>query len=187
MTIPSLTRDVPGARRVAMGAAAVLLGFGAAVAAGQDPSGAPGSSVVAPVEPPPGPPRLGRLIIAPRTSGFLTLGGRRGDITFGGIVDRPVLLRLQVQRNLPGRMRGGACLAPARALVRAGARPCRRRVTLGVARRRAEGEFVIVLDGARVGRRVLGPGVYRVRLTARAGRDVSGGRTGAFRILPPGR
>lgn len=178
-------RAAPGAVPLA-GLLALLVG-GVALAGAQDPGQGDPPRAESPATLPPGPPRLGRLIIAPRTSGFFTTGGRRADLTFGSTIDRPALVRLQVLRMLPGRRRGRACVAPARALVRAGARPCRRLASLGVVRRRAETDFVVVLDGARVGRRVLGPGVYRVRVSARAGRHVSSVRTGAFRILPPAR
>ncbi len=84
-----------------------------------------------------------------------------------------------VERSLPGRRRGSACVAPRRGLKRR----CTRVVTVAtpLARQLGSGKRTLVFSGryGRGGRSALRPGAYRLRLVAR---DSAGNRSSAVRL-----
>lgn len=85
-------------------------------------------------------------------------------------------------RALPGRLRAGRCLAPARASRRG--RRCTRHVLVGTPVRPVVAGANALRLRARIGRRALAPGAYRVTVTVT---DAAGHRSAArsvhFRVV----
>jgi hypothetical protein len=94
---------------------------------------------------------------------------RTAPVRIRAAVNRAATLRVLFDARRPGLRRGRACVAPTRALRRAGARACARFVPSGSLRRVvAAGTHTFTVRGLRVGGRLLRPGRYRVTVIATA-------------------
>lgn len=150
--------------------------------AGADPGAGGGA---APVDAPPADtaaPRLGALRVTPARA----VAGRTRTLAITFRLDEAARVRATVERRAAGRRARGRCVAPTAALVRARARTCARWVTVGTLARSADaGAGRMTVTRLRVGRRILGPGRYRVRVVATdAPGNRSAARTAAFRVVP---
>ncbi len=139
-----------------------------------------------PVTPPPSkrvdrvPPRLSALGLSPSR----LRGGDRATLRF--TLSEAATVTLRIERALAGRRRGRACVRPTRALRRA--RRCTRYVRAGESRVSARAGTTRRRYTARVGRRALAPGHYRILVGARdAAGNRARSRTTTFTVLRPRR
>ncbi len=96
----------------------------------------------------------------------------------------PARLRIALSRSLPGRLAGRRCVAPTRALTRAGSKSCTRWLAAGTLTRTLEraGADTVAFTG-RIGRRALATGAYQASLQATNSVGSSKPATLAFTIL----
>jgi hypothetical protein len=164
----------------------VNLGTGAATLIGSLATPLEGFAIVpasASQPPPPGPtvdrtaPVLSRLGVRPKTFRF----GK--GTTFGFTLSEAATVRFTLERRTRGRRVGGKCRKQTRGNRRR--RACTRYVKVGsFSARFGAGANTRKFSG-KVGRRRLGPGRYRVALTAKDGAgNASPAKRASFRVLP---
>ncbi|MGO9972437.1 MAG: choice-of-anchor Q domain-containing protein [Solirubrobacteraceae bacterium] len=124
-----------------------------------------------------------RFRVAPGATAVSARGLPLGS-AFEFRLSTPARLRIALSRSLPGRRAGRRCVAPTRALTRAGAKPCTRWLAAGALTRTLEraGADTVAFTG-RIGTRALATGAYQASLQATNSVGSSKPATLAFTIV----